>query len=118
MSVWYMIKGSKRCQPGWDILQPLWYHNIYEHFDREGNNDYLWNYYQCQVKELGDYSRKMNHEDWNNNEVDQGICTPGYSYELNSHGGASNYNMVKLSQIAQIILLLILHNIKPKGNMS
>jgi len=26
MSDWHRIRGSKECQPGWDVLQHLWCH--------------------------------------------------------------------------------------------
>jgi len=79
---------------------------------------YLGNPYQSQKDGLCDYSRKVSQGNLNKNEVAQVICTSGQSYELKSHGAASKYVMAKLSQIAQVFLLLILHNIKSKGNVS
>ncbi|KEH25675.1 hypothetical protein MtrunA17_Chr6g0462331 [Medicago truncatula] len=87
-------------------------------FDRNAINAYLGNPLNLPDNQLCAFHEKQTKGDWNHEEIAQGIFREGKTYERNPNGQPIKAHKHDMNTPAQVILHLILHNIRPKSHTS
>jgi hypothetical protein len=88
-------------------------------FDREAINTYLGNPMPLRdPNDLCEFHRKQNSGNWDHEEIQRMILKEGKSYVKSTAGRPHLARKSDMTTPAQVILRLILHNIRPKSHIS
>ncbi|KAI5447590.1 hypothetical protein KIW84_015155 [Lathyrus oleraceus] len=87
-------------------------------FYRNSINEYLGDLITLLDGELCAYARYLDHGSWNIEEISESILLEGRSVQLNSSEVPIRFLREDMKPSSQVILLLILHNIKPRNHTS
>jgi len=82
-------------------------------FDHEAINAYLENPYPNPTEKLCQYSKHVSKGKWDINRIDCAICNECYTYDIDHTSQHTKFKRTHLTLIAQVVMLIIAHNIKP-----
>jgi hypothetical protein len=88
------------------------------HFDRDSLNTYLGNPVDLPSDQLCAFSQALARGNWPLTNISNAIFLQGRSFQLNAAGEAIRVLRDDLNTTAQVILLLIVHNLKPRSHTS
>lgn len=87
-------------------------------FSRDAINTYLGNPLTLEDGMLCEYGKRLARGGWNIELVKDALVLPRKSYEVNAAGAPKNFLRKNLTMIAQVLMTLVLYNIRPRSHTS
>lgn len=87
-------------------------------FSHDATNKYLGDPLALEEGELDEYAKQIARGGWNINLVTDKLMLSGNSYETNASGAPNNFLRKNLKTKAQVMMMLVLQNIRPRSHTS